>query len=141
MDQQGAALCRLLRQQGGRGGIHGVGQSGFALRLVDGGVGGGIDDDVGPPFIQLAAHGGGIGEFQFAMTAGGDVAERQQGAGKLPADLAVLPRQQDIHGNSSATAKGTPLMSLAERFGAPVSGQGIASSVSFQRMQRSCSGA
>ncbi|MBV6477190.1 MAG: hypothetical protein MOGDAGHF_02872 [Rhodocyclaceae bacterium] len=141
MDEQGAAACRLLGQQRGRGGIHGVGLLRLALRLVDGGVGGSVDDDVGARFIQLAAHGGGIGEVQLGMGAGMDAAQRQQGAHEFPADLTVPAGDEDVHGNSSATAKGTPLTSLAESVGALVSGQGIASSGSFQRTQRSCSGA
>ena len=75
---------------------------GLALGLVDGGVGGGIDDHVRPHRAhrrgerigprEVAASGSRLGEVERDH-----LAERRQRALQLPADLAVLAEEQDLH--------------------------------------------
>jgi len=101
--QQRAAGGGLARQHGRRVGVDAARQFGLAFGAVDGGVGGGVDDDVG---AQLAHRGGqAVGFAQVAAQAGRaaaiqrhQLAQRRQTALQLPAELAVLAQQQDLHG-------------------------------------------
>jgi uncharacterized protein YfiM (DUF2279 family) len=83
--------------------VDGVGGFGVALGLVDGGVGTGIDHDVGPQ----RQDGGGqfVGPVQVTTAAGAGVAagqhhqlaDRREGSAQLPADLAIGPQEDDFH--------------------------------------------
>ena len=67
---------------------------GLALRLVDGGVCGGVDDDVRAQSAHGVGDTGGIAEVTAVdcavMVQGRDAAQHGEAALQLPADLAVL---------------------------------------------------
>ena len=85
-----------------------AGQVGLALGLVDGGVRGGIDDHVGAHRAhraRRAPRGGEVGAQVGAVEVERDhLAERRERALQLPADLAVLAEQQDLHARASRAA-------------------------------------
>src|SRR5262249_58286306 len=70
-----------------------------------------------------------------------NVPERGEAAVKFPPDLAVRPRDQQPHGNTSASRSGTPALSFAERVGSTSVGQSMPIVGSFQATLRSYSGA
>ncbi len=102
VQQQRAAGLGFARQHGGRLGVDAARLFRLALGLVDGGVGGGVDDDV---WLQRAHAGGDALQLAQvtaqAVLAGAiqrdDLAQQRQAALQLPADLAVLAQQQDSH--------------------------------------------
>ncbi len=86
-----------------------MGQIGFAFGPVDGGVGGGIDDQV---WLELQHRGGQCLRLrkvaaQAALRLARAVerhqfAQRGQAALQFPAELAVLSQQQNFHAAASA---------------------------------------
>ena len=74
----------------------------IALRLVDGSVGGGIDDDVGASVTNQLADGFGVGKVAFRQVNRNDFAERRQAALQFEADLAVLAGEEEFHGHQAA---------------------------------------
>ena len=90
-------------QRTGGQGVDGARGVGIALGLVDGGVGAGIDHDVGPQRHDRCGQCVGLRQVTAgawaAVAAGqGDhIAERCQGSAQFPADLAVRPQEDDFH--------------------------------------------
>ena len=102
VQQQRAARRRFARQHGGGFGVDALGGWRVGFGLVDGGVGGGVDDQPRPE----RAHGGGqaveVGQVATQAVLAGAVqrhqcAQRRQRALQLPAHLAVLAQQQNVH--------------------------------------------
>ena len=110
VNQPGSQLLCFIGQHAGRLRIQQAGEIGFALCLVDGRVGGRIDDDVG----ANRAHGLGqrvqLREITTEATRiGGTVqahdnqlTQRSQAALQLPADLAIGAQQQNFHATAAA---------------------------------------
>ena len=103
MHQQGTQGGGFTGEDAGGQGVEGAGEVGLALGLVHGGVGGGIDDEVG----GHGAHGGGeafrvgkvAGEARGAVVIkGNELAQGGEAALQLPAHLAVLAEEEDLHG-------------------------------------------
>ena len=96
--QQGAHALGLDGQQSRRSGVDLAGQFGFALGLVDGGMGRGIDDDLGGDGAHLGQQGFRLGEVGAVV-----VVHRHHFAGhgeralQFPADLAAFAEEEDFH--------------------------------------------
>lgn len=67
--QPGVQARRLLGQQAGRGGVEGAYKVGFAFCLVHGGVGSGIDDDVGAQRAHGVGKACGVAEVAAVLGA------------------------------------------------------------------------
>ncbi len=101
MHHQGAELFGRLRHDAGRGGVELARQICLALGLVHGRMRGGVDDDIGTHaphrvghLIGLAEVGGIVGAVEVERD---QFAQRRQAALQLPADLAALAQQQQLH--------------------------------------------
>jgi hypothetical protein len=103
MHQQRAAGGGFAGEDKGGQRVEGAGELRFAFGLVHGGVGGGIDDEIG----GHAAHGGGeafrVGEVtgeagRAVVVEGHELTQRGEAALEFPADLAVLAEEKDFHG-------------------------------------------
>ena len=122
-------------------GVDGHGNVRLGFGLVDGGVGGGVDDDIGSDFTNGVENPLAIGDVElfagkrndFVLTGG----QLLQGE----AELAAGAGDEDFHGKHSASSKGRPSRSFEESMGSVVMGQSMPSCGSFQRRVRSCSGA
>ena len=69
------------------------------LRLVHGGVGGGIDDNLRVAGGQRPIHRGGVRDIQFGHIPGQRLmAKRRRAPGQFPAHLAPGPDYQNSHG-------------------------------------------
>ncbi|MCY1452191.1 hypothetical protein D9M71_690950 [compost metagenome] len=141
MDQGNTEGGRFFGEHAGSRGIDREGNLGLALRLVDRGVGGGIDQQVGSLGADLLPDQFGIAQVEPVTAEGDHFALAGQVQLEFPRDLAAVAGDEDLHSNSSASLKLTPAWSLADSRGASASGQSMARSGSSQRMQRSCSGA
>src|SRR5215470_656345 len=136
-----AAPFRLLGEDSGGGGVDRERKLRLALGLVDGRVGGRVDDDVRRYLAYARDDLVGFGEIEAGAVEGDDVPERCQGAFELPADLAVPAAEQNPHANVSASRSRAPATSLAETIGVPTTGHSTARSGSFHATVRSWSGA
>ncbi len=137
MNQQRVCALGFFGQHTGRDAVDAQGEVRFVLRLVDGGVRGGVDDHARLRFPHHLADGAGIGEIECGAV-GRD--RRMQHRLELGADLAAAPGQQDLHGKTSASLSRGAAASRLERSGWPWKGQRMAMSGSSQRMTRSCLG-
>jgi hypothetical protein len=102
MHEQRAERGGFAGEDAGGQRVEGAGEVGFALGLVDGGVGGGVDDEVGATARTVAARLSGSAKLP-------ERPGRRRGRGRrchrggeaaleLPADLAVLAEEEDLHG-------------------------------------------
>ena len=79
MDDEGAEPGGLFAKNARRDGVDRGSALLIALGLVDGGVGGGVDDDVGANVAHQLANGLRIGQIAFRLVDRDDFAERRQG--------------------------------------------------------------
>jgi hypothetical protein len=140
VDQQRAAAAAFLGQNSRRGGIDGTGQIRLGFRLVHGGVGGGVDHDVGGKRAHGLAQRVGVRQVELASIQGMQLAQAGQRALQFAAELSGAAGEQDIHAKVSASANGIPAASFAASRASPLRGQGIASRGSFHSSVRSCAG-
>ena len=102
VDEPGLGCLRGARQRADRRGVDQRREFRLGLGTIDGGVGGGVDDQR----RRDRAHGGGQ-RFRVAKVAaqglaigrteGDDLAQHGQRPLQLPAELAVLAEEQDLH--------------------------------------------
>ena len=107
--QPGAQARRLLGQHARRSGVEGAGELGLAFGFVHGGVGGGIDDDVGAQRAHGVGKACGVAEVAAVLGAVkvecGDLAQHREAALQLPADLATFAKEEDVHALAGAVAE------------------------------------
>jgi hypothetical protein len=108
VDQPGAGGRRLAGQDGGGLGVDAPGQGGLGLGAVDGGVGRSVDDDVGPERAHRPGERLRSGEVGPVAAERMQLAERREGALQLPADLAVLAKEQDLHPGTAPSRAASP---------------------------------
>ncbi len=103
--QPGAGRRGAAREHAGRVGVDRLGEVGLRFRLVDGRVGGGVDDQVGTDGLHRGRERGGLREVGREVAAleveRQHLAQRLQRALQFPADLAVASEQEDLHVSSS----------------------------------------
>ena len=87
VNQQAAGAGQLFGDASGCNRVDGVRQLGLALGLVDSGVGGGVDDDVGREIANGLRGRFRIGEIDLAARAGNHFTQRSESALQLPSDL------------------------------------------------------
>ena len=102
MDEQRAAPGGFAGEDARREGVEGAGEVGFAFGFVDSGVGGGVDDQVGGDGVHGGGEAVGVGEVAgqargAVVVEGDDVTHGGEAALQLPADLAVLAEEEDLH--------------------------------------------
>ena len=141
MHEDGIEALRFLCEDSRRDRVDRLRELGLALRAIDGGVGGGVDDRLRRNRAHGLAQAVGLREVEAAPVETDHFTERRERAGELPADLPVRTGEQYLHGNTSASRNRAPAASRPESVGVPASGHLIARSGSFQAITRSCSGA
>ena len=99
MDNEGAEPGGFFAKNARCDGVHRGSTFLIALGLVDGGVGGRVDDDVGANVTHQPANGLRIGQIAFRLVDRNDFAERRQAALEFEADLAVLAGEEEFHLN------------------------------------------
>ena len=97
--EEGQAPCRRGPGHGSRRlGIDGMGEVRLGLGPVDGGMGGGIDDDGRVGRGDGRGTGGGVGQISLCPAKGGDFAAvRRSPARKLARHLPGGPEDEDLH--------------------------------------------
>src|SRR5262249_14262986 len=140
MDEERADPAGLLRHDVNGSAVHRGGEPFLILSLVDRRIGGGVYDDVGLETVNELRQP--LRPRQVALPAvkRDYVPERREAAAKFPPDLSVGPRNQQPHGNSSASRSDTLALSLAESVGSTSVGQSMPIAGSFQATLRACSG-
>ena len=129
---------RMGGKQGNGIGVDALGERGVSFGLVDGGVGGCVENDVSAAVGNNPRHRGGISNVEIAFGGRDDGHTNGcaglQGAAKLPAGTG----NKRPHANTGASASSGAAASLPESCGViPASGQSIPIAGSFQRMPRS----
>ena len=99
VDDEGAEPGSLLAKNARRNGVDRKGRLAVGFGLVDGGVGGGIDDDVGACITNQLADSFWARKVTFRQVNRNDFAERRQAALEFEADLAVLAGEEEFHLN------------------------------------------
>ena len=140
MDQRHAQGLGFFGEDAGRYGIDRERGIRLAFGQVHGGVGGGVDDQVGSVSADLLADVLGVGQVQLVAAEHDELAQTLESLLQCLGDLAVLAGDQDLHGNRSASISNLPAWSLADSCGASLSCQSMASVGSFHRMLRSALG-
>ena len=88
MDEEGVAFCCFLGKDARSEGVDGVCQSHLRLSAIDGGVGGGVEDNVGRGAAHQSAGLVGIGKIDGLSIDGDDGAYAGEDAFQLAAKLA-----------------------------------------------------
>ena len=112
--QAAAEALDLVGDDRGRRAVDRHGQIALLLGAVEVGVGGGVDDDRRPQLADHAADRAGVLQRQLGRVDGRDGAQRRERAAQLPAELPVLPGDEDHAGRSVASASSGSARSLAE---------------------------
>ena len=99
VDEEGAEPRGLLAKNTRRNGVDRDGRLAVGFGLVDGGVGGGVDDDVGACITNQLADSFWARKVAFRQVDRNDFAERRQAALEFEADLAVLAGEEEFHLN------------------------------------------
>lgn len=105
VDQRRAQGSGLFGQHAGGSGIEGEGGLGLALGLVHGGVGGGVDDQVRALGTDPLADGLAVGKVEAVAAQDQQFALAGEGQGQFTGDLAAVAGDEDLHGNTSASAR------------------------------------
>ncbi len=100
MDQRGTQALGFPGQHAGRFAIDAHRHRGFGLGLVDGGIGGGIDDEVGADRLHHCAHLLEPAQVKLRAIDGDDLAAGQglrQQRRERATDLPVTARDENLH--------------------------------------------
>ncbi len=98
MHEGRAARSRRGGEPAGAGRVHRLGQLRLVLRAVHGGVGGGVDDEVGRGRFHRRRDAGAVGQVELGRLQRGDlVALRQQPGEQGPRDLALAAGDENAH--------------------------------------------
>lgn len=95
MGQQGSTQGCPVHHDRRCDGIDSEGECSFSFRLVDGGIGAGIDDDVGAQLVQYGWSGVHVCQIHCCAVQRNQFARQRQHAWQFMADLAVFAGDQD----------------------------------------------
>jgi len=144
VNQRNIQLKCLFGQNAGRNGVDREGLLGLLCGLIDSGVSGGVDDQVGAQSLDLLANLYRLRQVELLATRHDQLTKPGKALLQSVRNLTVSAAdeyfQRCVHGNRSASLRGRPFWSLAERSGEPSSCQSMTRSGSSQRMQRSAPG-
>ena len=137
MDHANASgVARLAEPPHGIG-IDAVGEVRFVLRLIHGGVGGAVDQQVGFVFVQTSCHRVPVGDIQIAPGEPRHLKPLVAQADHFRTHLAVGPRNQDFHRARYSSSVG--LRASAAEINGSATGHGMARDGSFQSTPRESS--
>ena len=146
MDERNTARRRPARNRAGRLGIDAHGKVGLVLGLINGGIGGGIEDDIGRQAIERGGDGLRLRQIQHAAIGRKHDRRGRQPREQRTTDLPGNARDQNSHHTGSKRGKRPPSaasiqpsLSRADRSGSSMP-QSMPSAGSFQRKTFSSAG-
>ncbi len=142
LHQFSARAAQRRRESRRRSGVDRVGKIRFALRLVNRGIGGRIEHDIGPFSLDNAGNRCAIGKVKRPTIQSDTCPSLGCSAQQRLADLPVHAGYQRLHGKVLTSASDRPVVSLAESLGSiPSSGHSMPTAGSFQARLPSFCGA